>query len=139
MEKPNKNIYRNDLILQGVVYLPMLFCYTMSFIMKSFFFFGLVLQILVGLIQVGSGTYYVLKFEEKVHKKYLSIALPYTLFIIILSNLFKVPSFLIIFMFIVIPTGIASWYFYMTYKNHKNANEYSNTEFQEDILDDNML
>ena len=139
MQYPNKNTYRNDLILQGLVYLPMMLCYILGFIENSLYIFGVLLQFLVGFIQVGSGFYYVVKYQDKFHKKYLSIALIYIAFLFLVSNAFKVSSFFLIIMLFIIPTGIASWYFYRTWKNHESTDQYSNKEFQEDILDDLMF
>jgi hypothetical protein len=136
MQFPTKNIYRNDLILQGLVFLPMIFCYILGFLEIRFYFFGVLLQFLVGSIQLGSGTYYVLKFQDKFHKKYLSIALIYIVNLFLVCNIFDLPSFILIIILFIIPTAIGSWYFYRTWENHKNAQRYSIKEFQEDILDD---
>jgi glucan phosphoethanolaminetransferase (alkaline phosphatase superfamily) len=108
----------------------------MGFIEDGFFILGVLLQFLVGVIQVTSGFYYVVKYQDKFHKKYLSVALIYIAFLFLVSNAFKVPSFILIIMLFIIPTGIASWYFYRTWKNQESTDQYSNKEFQEDILDD---
>jgi hypothetical protein len=149
MNRPSKQTYYNDLVFQGLFYVPMMFSYVIGFIAPGAFFIGIILQFFVGCTQVFSGVFHSARYEDQVHKTYLTIAIGYLMFLFLggmgLSNFsFTGSDVLLVLCLFIIPVGIATWYYRLTWLAYKNADEFMDQEytkqaFQEDVLDDMML
>ena len=146
MSRPTKQTYKNDLTFQGLFYLPMMFLYVVGFIVPGAFFLGMILQFFVGISQVLSGAIHSVRYEDKVHKRYFMLAIGYLAFLFLggmflESMAFRATEVLLLFFLFVIPVGIATWYYRLTWLGYKNADTafsdgYQDQPFQEDILDD---
>lgn len=149
MKQATKQTYNNDLVFQGLFYIPMMFLYVIGFLAPGAFIIGMILQFFVGCTQVISGIYHSARYQDEEHQRYVRIAIGYILFLFIggmgLSNVYFGGSWLITIVFLfVIPVGIATWYYRLTWLAYKNADglidgEYMKQTFQEDVLDDIML
>lgn len=151
MIQPTKNTYQNDLILQGLFYFPMMAFYLIGFLSSEFFILGALVQFFVGVVQVLSGAFHAVRYEDKQHKNYFIFAIGYLMFLflggMLLSSLHTYyPGFEMIglFFLFIVPPGIATWYYRLTWEAYKNADigigrKLSKETFQEDILDDAML
>lgn len=149
MNQPTKQTYQNDLILQGLFYIPMMFLYLIGIVAPGGLVLGALTQFFVGVSQVMSGTFHTVRYEDEEHKRYLRIAIAYLTFLFLggmslsVFNFGGVELLIILFLF-VIPVGIATWYYRLTWLAYKNAATFidkrpQNKPFQEDILDDAML
>ena len=152
MNQPAKQTYQNDLIFQGFFYFPMMIAYLFGFLESEGFVLGALLQFLVGVSQVISGAFHSVRYEDKVHKRYFAMAIGYLAFLflggMLMSEMYLGGAgdvFIILFLF-VIPVGIATWYYRLTWLAYKKAPVVMDGEemprrkpFQEDILDDALL
>lgn len=150
MNRPTKQTYHNDLVFQGLFYLPMMFLYLIGIIFEpGVFLLGLLVQFFVGVIQVLSGIFHSIRYEDKAHQNYLMIAIGYIVFLFLGSmgfgNIYFGGEKILMGLFLfVIPVGIATWYYRLTWQMYKKVGdlideEYTNQPFQEDILDDVLL
>lgn len=150
MNRPSKQTYHNDLVFQGLFYFPMMLSYLIGIIFeRDVLMLGLFIQFFVGVIQVLSGLFYSIRYQDKAHQNYLTIAIGYIAFLFLGSIGFVDVYFwgaeaLIILFLFVIPVGIATWYYPLSWQAYKKADdlideEYTNQPFQEDILDDVLL
>jgi hypothetical protein len=150
MNQPTKKAYQYDLLIQGLFYVPMMCFYLIGFLAPGAFFIAMILQFFVGVAQVSSGTCHALLYGDEKHKKYLTLAIAYLVFLplggVLMEsmNLRGGEEVLIILFLFIIPVGIATWYYHLTWFEYKNAiaaldGDYRDQVFQEDILDDAML
>ena len=149
MKQATKQTYNNDLVFQGLFYIPMMFLYAIGLLVPGAFMIGMILQFFVGCTQVLSGIFHSARYQDEAHKRYLTIAIGYLTFLFVggmgLSNIYFGSSGVVIILFLfIIPVGIATWYYRLTWLAYKNAGElidgeYAKQAFQEDILDDIML
>lgn len=149
MKQASKQSYYNDLVFQGLFYIPMMFLYVIGFIAPGAFIIGMILQFFVGCAQVISGIFHTTRYQDEQHKNYLTIAIAYLVFLFLggmgLSNLNVGGSGMIMIVFLfIIPVGIATWYYRLTWLAYKNAEvaikeQYYKQTFQEDVLDDILL
>lgn len=148
MNQVTKQTYRIDLILQGIVYFPMILFDVLGFVESGFFILGALLQFCVGVIQVLSGAFHSIRYQDDTHKRYFMGAIGYLAFLFLggtAMNMMGGPEILIIPFLFIVPIGIATWYYRLTWMAYKEAPEeigetrpsYGN--FQEDILDDILL
>ncbi|WP_052597903.1 hypothetical protein [Aureispira sp. CCB-QB1] len=152
MNQPTKQTYQNDLIIQSVFYLPMMALYPIGFVEIEVFIIGALLQFFVGVTQVLSGAFHSIRYRDDTHKRYFLLAVGYLLFLFIGGTLLEYLDvylgildkvFIILFLFI-IPVGIATWYYRLTWLAYKNADVFMDGSrqsgaFREDVLDDVML
>lgn len=149
MKQASKQTYHNDLIFQGLFYIPMMFLYLIGFIAPGAFIIGMILQFFVGCAQVISGIFHTTRYQDEQHNRYLTIAIGYLTFLFLggmgLSNLNVGGSGIIMIVFLfIIPVGIATWYYRLTWLAYKNAETVIKKEgykklFQDDVLDDILL
>mgnify|MGYP000005834142 CR=1 FL=1 len=150
MKRQTKQTYYNDLVFQGLFYIPMMFCYVIGFIAPGAFMIGMILQFFVGCTQVISGAFHSGTYKDQPHNRYLRIAIGYLIFLFVggmaLSSL-ELESgteVLVVLCLFIIPVSIATWYYRLTWLAYKNADElidgeYTKQSFQEDVLDEMML
>lgn len=150
MNRPTKQTYHSDLVFQGLFYFPMMLSYLIGIIFEpGMLMLGLLLQFFVGVIQVLSGIFHSICYQDKAHQNYLMIAIGYLAFLFLgrmgFGSMYIGGSEVLIHLFLfVIPVGIATWYYRLTWQAYKKVDnlideEYTNQPFQEDILDDVML
>lgn len=149
MNQASKSTYQSDFIIQSFFYLPMMLAYLLGFVVSGGFILAAALQFLVGIIQVLSGGIHAARYKEKVYGRYLMLAIGYLVFLflggaVVSSINFRGMEVLIIFFLFVIPVGIATWYYRLTWLGYKNAEvvveeKPQRKSFQEDVLDDVML
>jgi len=118
MKTPTQSTLQLDAILQGLLIIPMLIFYSPYLVgaESENLIIGLFLQFFLGLLQLISASTRVARHQCKIREKYLSVAIPYVVFLVIAGNIGsplvnKVS--IIIFMFI-IPCCIALWYWRLT-------------------------
>lgn len=145
MSRPSKRIYQTDLVLQSIVYLPMMISYLLFFVNSGFGILGALAQFGVGFVQVFSGAAHTLQYKDEIHKKYFIGAISYLVFLFfVIAWVNALGIFLYLFLF-VIPVGIATWYYRLTWLLHKNADDYTNSingkdiGSDDDLLDDMMV
>lgn len=149
MSRPTKQTYRTDLVFQSLFYLPMMFLYLIGIVVPYVFMLGLLVQFFVGVIQVLSGIFHLIRYQDKAHQNYLIVAIGYVTFLFLgnmgLWNMFFLETRMLTILFLfIIPVGIATWYYRLTWQAYEKADglideEYLNKPFQEDILDDVLL
>lgn len=149
MNQQTKQTYYNDLVFQGLFYVPMMFLYLIGFIAPGALFIAMILQFFVGCTQVISGIFHSTRYQDEPHEKYLTIAISYLVFLflggMVFSNMHFAGSWIVAVLFLfIIPVGIATWYYRLTWLAYKDAEElidgeYAKQTFQEDVLDDMML
>jgi hypothetical protein len=150
MNRPTKQTYHSDLVFQGLFYFPMMLSYLIGIIFEpGMLILGLFLQFFVGVIQVLSGLFHSIRYQDKAHQNYLKIAISYIAFSFLggmgFGNMYFGGGEVLIGLFLfLIPVGIATWYYRLTWQAYKKVDaiideEYTNQSFQEDILDDVML
>jgi hypothetical protein len=142
MSTATKSTYRKDLTAQ-FLYVPMMGFYLLGIISLEFIILGVILQFFVGVAQILSGVIHIYYFDDSFHKKYLTGSLSYLLFLYIAVSTGVNWPVLITILFI-IPTGIATWYIYKTWKMYKNFDEAEKGEkhlrsYHDDILDDILI
>ena len=144
MNQQIKKHYRIDLILQSIVYVPMMIFYVLGFIETAFLVLGALLQFFVGIAQVSSGAFHTVWHKNPLHKKYFIGAISYLAFLFLggalIANALYGSAVLIIFV-LIIPVGIATWYYRLTLANYKKTNDTTNSfnpniSPREDVLDD---
>lgn len=142
MNRPNKRIYQTELILQSIVYIPMMVSYILFFISPGFGVLGALAQLGVGFVQVFSGAFHSISYQDEFHKKYLMGAISYLAFLfLVVGAINTLKAGIFVFLFI-IPICIATWYYYQTWLLHKNADKYEssingkNISADDDLLDD---
>lgn len=149
MNQASKSTYQSDFIIQSFFYLPMMFAYLLGFVVSGGFILAAALQFFVGIIQLLSGGIHAARYKDKVHGRYLMLAAGYLIFLflggaVVSSISFRGMEVLIIFFLFVIPVGIATWYYRLTWLGGKNPGVAMNEKpqrksFQEDVLDDVTL
>lgn len=118
MKTPTKTMLQLDAILQGLLIIPMLFCY-LPYLLgaeSESIIFGLIAQFFLGCLQLLSGFARVIRHQSKIREKYLQVAISYVAFLIIGGNMMSYllgPITIIPFLFVV-PIGIALWYWRLT-------------------------
>lgn len=150
MNQPTQNTYQSDLVLQGLFYFPMIVFYLIGFLAPEFFILGALVQFFVGVVQVLSGAFHTVRYEDKQHKNYFIFAISYLVFLFLGGLLLNSLNFYYqgfdalmgLFLFIV-PIGIATWYYRLTWQAYKNVDNFTSVlptgGFQEDLLDDAMM
>lgn len=141
MNYATKKTYQLDLILQGIVYVPMMLCYGLGLVEQGFLILGALLQLFVGAVQVISGAVHTVKFADELHRKYFIGAIGYLAFLFLGGVVGYFGHIFMIGFLFVIPVGIATWYYYTTWQAYKNAalGEEKVTNLKigaEDVLDD---
>lgn len=149
MKQATKSTFKTDLVAQGFVYFPMIVCYVLGFLMGGFFILGMLLQFFVGLIQLFSGAYHSIQYKDNVHQQYFIGAIAYLLALFLGAWVGGLNGgggdLLIIFFLFIIPVGIATWYYHMTWKLYQKApgietGERPPSSFTyDDVLDDAIL
>ena len=150
MNRPTKEIYHSDLVFQGLFYFPMMCSYLIGIIIEpGALMLGLFIQFFVGVIQVLSGLFHSIRYKDKEHQYYLGVAIA-CLALLFVGKMFLgmiyfwgEEALIVLFLFI-IPVGIATWYYRLTWRAYKRVDAvleevYPTKPFQEDILDDVLL
>ena len=83
MNQATKSTYQNDLIFQGLFYFPMLLLYLIGFAEPGGFIIGALTQFFVGVVQVLSGAFHSIRYEDQAHKRYFMITIGYVCFLIL--------------------------------------------------------
>lgn len=139
-----KKVLAIDLAIQSILVGAMLFFYVVGLVTEGVWVFALLVQLVVGIVQVSSGFIHTIVNQDKTRGKYTAFALAYVTSLILGVNLigdWAFISFFVIFV-ILIPVAIAVWYTNLTYQNWQKAPNIDNTivrkshKGDEDILDD---
>ena len=141
MTYATKKAYQTDLAIQKMVLFPMIFFYVTIVLC----YFGMMIQILVGIAQVTSGLTHALYYKDPRRQKYIAGVLCYFMTWLIPSLLphevqndyIGALGFIWVFL---VPTGIAIWYYRLTKKDleafeAKEEENYGSIEWKEELLD----
>ncbi|MCP4437937.1 MAG: hypothetical protein GY810_03255 [Aureispira sp.] len=144
MRTATKGTLGVDFSLQVVSVGLMLITYVLGLLIPGFIALALLVQFIVGVVQVMSGLLHSIRFKDKVRQQYTAFALFYVLGLILGGSLLSdwgMLGFFVIFV-VLIPVGIACWYCNLTYQDWKAAPTKVNGDVkhqyvgQEDVLDD---
>jgi len=152
MKRRSHTDYQTSLILQGVVLFPTIFFYLVTVLITGdVFIFGLIFQFLLGVTQVLSGLRGAISFQDQKRAKYTMGAVSYVIGLIVFFNMnhevlisHAFQKAVWITMVLIIPVGIAIWYYWETWKDKKLAEQLEKgtaiqkVAYQEDLLDDMM-
>lgn len=136
MEYANKQFYKNELTLQKILLFGTMLLYLT-------FFFGLMMQFVLGVFQVMSGLVHAIYFKDPRRQKYLIGVVGYFLisFSLITLNTGGVAFTELIGLLwgIIVPMGIAVWYYRLTKQDvetfEAEEENYAAVAWQENILD----
>lgn|GEM_PF-6249669 len=113
-----------DFIMQSLVYVPTVLLYLLSTLgefhpfaedLDEFFIFGLLMQIPLGATQVLSGLVRSIRHGSPIRKKYLMGCAVYFAVLFVIASVAAI-DFMLIGVLIVPPMLIASWYYWLTYR-----------------------
>ncbi|MGH1335675.1 MAG: hypothetical protein ACRBFS_06060 [Aureispira sp.] len=132
-----------DVVLQSLVFFPMILCYFLAVARTEFLIGALLIQIGVGVVQVFSGLYYSITRKSRWHRSYTISAISYVLFIWALLVNVGGSSFVVWFVVFsgIIPVCIAIWYLIKSLNYHQNYNPplAKPSYGAEDLLDDILV
>ena len=113
---------------------------------NGFFILAVLLQFFVGIVQLISGAFHSIKYKDKLHAIYFGGAVAYLAFLFVVGSCLgnAAYSFFLGFFVFLVPVGIATWYYIMTWKAYQQT-DYDgkqadkNRSYQEDVLDDILI
>ena len=113
-----------DLIMQSLVYIPTVLLYALSILhefspfadgLKEAFIWGLLMQIPLGATQVLSGLVRSIRHGSPIRKKYLLLCVVYFAVLFAVASI-AAADFILVGVLIIPPMIIASWYYWLTYR-----------------------
>lgn len=149
MRVPSLNVLRVDLILQIPILLGSLLCYFMGIFQFELLIIAILLQLMIGVIQVGGAFLYIVVYSDHRRVYYFILSLGYVILLFLLGAMISsargATGGIILFAVFVclLPMLAALWYYRLTWRIYQDIKDHSqkpgSPDYDDDVLDDLML
>ncbi len=133
---------RVDLIWQTILLAPAVLAAIAMLLTKyETGLISLAIEMFLGPLQVISALFFALGYQDERRRYYLGIVIFYFIIVGLFFQTVPTSDFLFVSIGIIIPLGIACWYWWITLEDYNNSKggRLPKPEMSEDILDDNFL